>query len=65
MSVKTLCSRCGQYRECYCWRVVGPPGHKLCDSGETFEVCSQKCLAEVIQENAKIYGPFQVQQYND
>jgi len=59
----TLCSRCGKYTTCYQLKVVGPTGHSL--EGQIFEVCSQKCLQEVVAENARAFGPFQLSEYKD
>ncbi len=59
----TLCSYCGEHRLCSSYRVVGPPEHPLCEAGETFDVCSQKCLNETVRQNIQRYGPFQIDEF--
>lgn len=59
----TVCSRCEEHKHCFSYRVVGPPEHPLCEAGAVFEVCSQKCLNEVVRENVQAYGPFQIEEY--
>ena len=35
----------------------------LCEAGETFDVCSQKCLNETVRQNIQRYGPFQIDEF--
>lgn len=63
MPHQTLCSRCGEYKPCESFKVVGPTEHPLCEAGAIFEVCSQRCLNETYKENADRYGVFKIQEY--